>query len=102
MSNISNINPFLHKVTNHTGTGQWIIAYQAEQRRRLKVTLTSAIKEQDIALQMESTHITPPENTPASTSARHRKMLDKKLLVKTFYTECLYILVSPLVETRIC
>lgn len=77
---------------NHTGTGQWIIEYQAEQRRRLKVTLTSAIKEQDIALKMESRHLTAPENTPASTSARHRKILDEKLLVNKSCPECSYII----------
>lgn len=64
------------------GGGEWILAYQAQQKKRLRVTLTSAIKDHGILLG-ESARITAPENTPLHTSAIHRCTLDKKLLLKT-------------------
>ena len=64
-----------------TGSGQWIIAYQAEQRKRLKAVLRPAINNRIIS-QAESSWLSVPENTPASASAKYRMLFDKKLLVR--------------------
>lgn len=65
-------------------SGQWIIAYQAEQRKRLKTSLIPAAIDHlwERVSHTESGRPTVPKNTPASTSAKYRRILDKELLVR--------------------
>ena len=75
--------PFKNLPPSSAETGEWIVAYQAEQRKRLKTTLVPAqgSKQWYSVSRTESRRPSVPKNTPASFSAKFKKTLNNTLLV---------------------
>ena len=65
----------------HLVGGEWVLAYQMQQKERLKLTVASAINGYTSS-SGTSDRLTAPENTPAATSAHQRLIFDQKFLVR--------------------
>jgi hypothetical protein len=71
-------------------SGQWIIAYQAEQRKRLKTSLKSVSTARNSFLSESGVNwLTAPGNTPSArmSSARYHNKFDKEFLMVHGYVD---------------
>lgn len=83
INTISSTRTHFRALIHSLAAGEWVTAYQAEQRSRLKTVFLS---QQHVQGQGSSGYLSPPANTREA-SGLLRKTLDKRFLMRHCFVE---------------